>query len=72
MINVTLKEIISFPMRTSFTNFVSSIPTMNIIAPTMAAGNTEKRPAIDADRKSPREISMTPSMMFVPPVRAPK
>jgi hypothetical protein len=42
------------------------------MAPMMAAGNTAKSAAMEPAKKSPRTISIVPSMMFVPPVRAPK
>ena len=69
---VAARGIRSRPTRMSRANFVSSIPTRSIIAPMIAVGKTEKRPAMAAAKKRPSEISIAPSIRLVPPVRAPK
>ena len=56
----------------SLTNLVRWIPTRSNMAPMILLGKRKKRVAMEPARKSPRLISMVPSMMLVPPVLAPK
>ena len=72
MIMVTAIGIMSLPGFTSLINLVSSIPIINIMDPMIALGKTENRLAMDTERNNPMVISNKPSMMLVPPVRAPK